>query len=255
MLSMSSCDTVKVNEDEIAILVKRPYVFGQDGTEVLMPGRHYVALSSNDIIMKKTPQRFVERFSNLTTKDKSDVDFDFTFVIRIIPEKANYLYGTWGLDWYVNNIEKEFRRSIRDKGMSYDMIPLTSEPKIAKEIERHVVSECNSIIKNLNMPVVIESASMGKADPPEQVLVERSATAAAKQRENTLIQNGKNLDIEKENEGKRAAKDQEYMKKMNLSTTQFVQLENLRVQEVAYKKASTVIVDGSSNTNGTYSVK
>lgn len=255
MLTMTSCTYESIDENQVGILVQRPYLFGSDGTQVLHPGRHVIAESSSLYLMDATPHRFVEKFTNLTTKDKSDVDFDFTFVMKIDPDKADVLYRGWGFEWYERNLEKEFRRSIRNKGMSYDMSLITSDPKIAKEIEDHVIEECRDIIKELKMPIGLVSVSMGKAEPPKEVLDERSATAAAKQRENTLIQIGKNLDQEKENEGKRAVKDQEYMKKMNLSTTQFVQLEQLRVQEVAYKKAQTVIVDGSSQSNPTYNIK
>ena len=45
ILSTTSC-TRNVEEHEVAVCVKRPYLAGSDGTEVLMPGRHWVAWSS-----------------------------------------------------------------------------------------------------------------------------------------------------------------------------------------------------------------
>ena len=254
MLSMSSC-TRTVDENTVGVCIKRPYMIGSSGTEVLKPGRYVVAWSSSIEPLFSTPMKYKETFTNLTTKDKSDVDFDFYFNLQIVQDQANVLYSDFTLEWYKTNLQPEFRRIIRDKGMAYDMIPITSDPKVAQEIENYVLAECRKFIEKSKVPVVLNSVSMGKADPPKEVTVERSATAAAKQRANTLIQDGKNLDTERNNEGRRALKDQEYMKKMKLSTAQFVQLEQLRVQEVAYEKASTVIVDGSSGMKPTYPIK
>ena len=261
ILSTTSC-TRNVEEHEVAVCVKRPYLAGSDGTEVLMPGRHWVAWSSELFFMDNIPQKFQEPFTNLTTKDKSDVDFDFYFNLSINPNKADGLFGNFGLEWYKTNLQPEFRRIIRDKGMAFDMIPITSDPKVSQDIEIYVLKECRKIIKRDSIPVILNSVSMGKATPPKEVLIERSATAAAKQRENTLVQENKNLIQEEDNEKRRGMKDKAYMKELNLNTKQLVELERLKVdmarinaQKIAYKKAKTVIVDGSSGMNPTYPVQ
>jgi regulator of protease activity HflC (stomatin/prohibitin superfamily) len=236
----------KVDENQVGVLIKRPYVFGSDGRAILPSGRHYIAASSNLIVMDKTPMRYKESFQDMTTKDKSDVDFDIYFKLQIVAPKADILYSDFGLKWYSRNLQSEFRRVVRVVCMKYDMELLTSDSKISQEIEAIVEKECKQIITDLGIPVILVNVNMGSANPPKQVKLERNKTAAAKQREKTLVQQGKNEDQRKSNEEKRASADKAYQSEMGLTTAQYIQLKQLEVQEKAYSKASTVIINGQA---------
>jgi hypothetical protein len=131
------------------------------------------------------------------------------------------------------------------------MKSLTNDSKVSDEICEYVKLEGNKIIKKLGIPVVLQSVNMGKVNPPKPVMDEREKTASAKQRELTIVQETKNQ-IERQNsERERARADKAYQDALGLSTAEYIQLQELKVKEKAYEKATevTIIEGGSPNVN------
>jgi regulator of protease activity HflC (stomatin/prohibitin superfamily) len=240
-----------VPEGTKALCVKRPYIFGSDGVEVLAPGRHTIASSSTLVTIDTRPLKITEKFDDLTPKDDTPVDFDIYFTIQKDESKLDTLFSKFGLDFYINNLQQEFRELTRNKCKNYDMKTLTNDEKSSKEICDYVLVEGNKIIKKLGIPVKLIAVNMGGVNPPDAVKEERSKTAAAKQRELTIVQETKNQ-IERQNsERERARADKAYQDALGLSTAEYIQLQELKVKEKAYEKATevTIIEGGSPNVN------
>jgi hypothetical protein len=86
---------------------------------------------------------------------------------------------------------------------------------------------------------------MGSVNPPQQVITERGNTASAKQKEQTIIQETKNQKERQNSERERAKADRAYQDALGLSTSEYIQLQSLRVKEIGYSKASTItIIEG-----------
>ena len=247
MLSMTmfSCSMDDVQEGTKGVLVKRPYIFGSDGVDVLEPGRHTIAASSTLIPVDIKPDRKSEKFDDLNTKDNVPVDFDIYFTFQVIPSEVHNLYSNFGLDYYGKSLEQELRNLTRDKCKQYDMTPLTNDARVSDEINNFVLSEGNKIIKKLKIPVVLIAVNMGSVNPPQQVIDERGNTAAAKQQENTIIQKTKNEIERKKQEVARADADRAYQQTLGLTTNEYIQLKSLDIKRIGYEKASSItIVDG-----------
>ncbi len=244
-MTMTSCSTIDVQEGTKGVLVKRPYIFGSDGVETLEPGRHVIAWSSTVVPVDVKPDRKTEKFDDLNTKDNVPVDFDISFTLQNNPSEVGKLYSNFGLDYYVKTLEQELRNITRDKCKTYDMTPLTNDAKISLEINNYVKEEGNKIIKSLGIPVTLIAANMGLVNPPKAVIDERSNTAAAKQREQTINQETINQGKRLNSETARAKADRAYQDALGLSTNEYIQLQSLKVKEIGYNKASSVtIIEG-----------
>ena len=243
-----SCSMEDVKEGTAGLCIKRPYFIGSSGTEILQAGRHTIAASSTLILVDIKPDRKTEKFDDLNTKDNVPVDFSIYFTLQSISSEVDTLYSKFGLDYYEKLLEQELRNITRDKCKQYDMSPLTNDAKVSEEINIYVLTEGNKIIKNLKIPVKLIAVNMGSVNPPQQVITERGNTAASKQRENTIIQENVNQQKRKESEESRALADKAYQKALGLTTSEYIQLQSLRVKEIGYSKATTVsIIEGGGN--------
>ncbi len=250
MFGMSSCSMEDVKEGTKGVLIKRPYILGSDGVDILEPGRHTIASSSSLVLVDIKPDRKKEVFDDLNTKDNVPVDFDIYFTFQINASEVHKLYSNYGLDYYAKSLEQELRNLTRDKCKQYDMNPLTNDAKVSDEINTYVLAEGNKIIKKLGIPVTLIAVNMGSVNPPPAVITERSNTAAAKQREQTIVQETKNQ-IERQNsESARAKADRAYQNTLGLTTAEYIKLQELKVKEIGYTKASEVtIIEGGAGIN------
>lgn len=244
-LLLVSCSMEDVKEGTKGVLIKRPYFIGSDGVDILEPGRHTIAGSSSLVLVDVKPDKKKEIFNDLNTKDNVPVDFDISFTFQLIPSEVHKLYSNFGLDYYEKSLEQELRNLTRDKCKQYDMNPLTNSVVVSNEINSFVMSEGNKIIGKLGIPVKLIAVNMGSVNPPQQVITERGNTASAKQKEQTIIQETKNQKERQNSERERAKADRAYQDALGLSTSQFIQLQSLRIKEIAYLKTSTItIIEG-----------
>ena len=260
-LSFTSCSQVGVDEGTRTLCVKRPYIFGSDGVDILTPGRHVMAWTSDDIAVNIRPKKYKESFDNLNTKDNNPVDFDIYFNLQVIATKVDTLYSKFGVGtdasglqvWYVNNLQNKLRNIVRDKCKEYEMNPLTNNTVVSKEVIDYVKLEGNKYIKSIGIPVTLIDVSMGKVNPPKPVLEERERTAKAKQAEKTIFQTNKNRDLKNkqliqdqiaraDRENKRALADKAYKNTMNLTTSQYITILKLENEKILYSNGGAKVV-------------
>jgi len=90
--------------------------------------------------------------------------------------------------------------------------------------------------------------TVGKANPPDAIKNQRIETAAQEQRSNTERQRKLAEDQRLQAETSRAAADNAYREAMHLSPEQFIQLEQIKMQEAVCgregKGACTFIQNG-----------
>lgn len=240
IMSITSCSSDLVDQGSRGLVIKRPYIFGTDGVEVANEGRVYYAWSSNLVPINVRPDRVKEDFDDLTSSDRTSVYFDIYFTMQPLADQVDVLYTNFGLDWYAKNVEQEFRNMVRDKAKTYDMNQLCNDPKTSSEICAYLQSEGEKMLKKLGIPVKLLAVNMSAVNPPQAVIVERNATAAARQREQTINQNTKNEVQRQQTEKERAIADKMYQTQMNLSTEQYMELQRLQTDRVAYNKCTNV---------------
>ena len=240
MALITSCGFPNVEQGKRGVLVKRPWVFGSSGVETLGEGRWLIAYTSDVLAIDVRPDRKKEEFTDLTSSDRTSVKFDIYFTIQPIADSVHILYTNFGFDYYEKNLEQEFRNLVRDKAKSYDMNSLCNDSKTSIEICSYIQEEGSKMIRKLGVPVKLIAVNMSAVNPPNEVISERNATAAARQREQTIVQNTKNEQQRQQTEKERAIADKMYQNEMSMPLNQYLEYLKIKNEGVAYAKASNI---------------
>lgn len=242
-MNFTSCTTVDPNPGEVAVLVDKPYFFGDGGVrqEVWGTGRQYTWPSTSYILYKTAPATYEEHFENVVTKDNNPINFSAYIKIEVLGDSAWYLHSKFLEDWYKSNISPRFRTMVRDNASPYEMFQLTSQREILVKIEEKLKNDMIKYCAHIKIPVIVSEVNIGSVQPQPEVLKEIAETAAKVQNQKTQIAEGKSQDERKVAEEKRAIADMAYKNKMGLTNDQFIQLETLKMYNNAAGEGSTFI--------------
>src|SRR5579885_2786245 len=130
-LFISSCTVVSVDPGEEAVLVEKPWVFGEGGVakDVIGTGRQYVAISTDYKIFKIVPVTYTEEFKDMIPSDNTPVSFNAYIKLQIRQGNSPTIYSKFGEDWYNNSIKEAFRTMVRTKASQFRMFELASDRK------------------------------------------------------------------------------------------------------------------------------
>jgi regulator of protease activity HflC (stomatin/prohibitin superfamily) len=251
-ISFSSCSLVSVDGDEVAVFNKKPWLFGSGGVskEVLTEGSTWKVFTTDVIKFKDVPVKYTIEFGDLMTDDNTPIDSKAHIFLEVIGDQANVLYGNYGADWYDNNIQEKFSKSVRDKLSQYAMYDLTSNREVYDKIEPEIVSIMTTYISELSkeklFPVRVKNVIVDRAEPGNpEVANQVNQTAAQIQAKQTFI---KQQDTEKEREKSeklRAIADKAYQKEMGFTTREYLADKQLSIMEKNGSKFN-VIVGGNA---------
>jgi regulator of protease activity HflC (stomatin/prohibitin superfamily) len=222
---------VGVDAGHEAVLVQKPWFFGHGGVvdEPLLPGRAYIAPSTQAIDVNMQPQRFDFDADDMMSSDGVPLDFHAVMTVRVT--ESVRLIEQFGERWYQNNLEQPFasaiRQAVRKHGMNEVAISATAIEAIDDEIREALLAEV--VAKNL--PVEMLSVTVGRANPPDAVKNQRVETAQNQQRAITEEQRRIAEDARLAAETSRAAADNAYRQAMQLSPDQFLALETIKMQQ------------------------
>src|ERR1700692_4437044 len=162
------------------------------------------------------------------TQDGVPITVHAIMVIKVTD--AVNLIKNFGPEWYKNNLEEPFktmgRQAVRKRGMNEPAISTTALDAIDAEIRDELVA----FIKDKNLPVMLVTMTVGKANPPDAVKNQRIETATQEQRIQTEKQKKLAEDQRQQAEQSRANADNAYREAMHLSPEQFIQLEQIKMQ-------------------------
>lgn len=244
LISFTSCTSVTPNPGEVAVLVDKPWIFGEGGvrSEVWGTGRQYTWPSTSYVIYETAPSTYEEHFENVVTKDNNPINFSSYIKIAVLGDSAWYLHSKFLKEWYKNNISPKFRTMVRDNASPYEMFQLTSQREILVKIEQKLKDDMIAYCKTIKIPVSVLEVNVGSVQPQPEVLKEIAETAAKVQNQKTQIAEGKAQDERKVAEEKRAIADMAYKNKMGLSNDQFIQLEYTKILDKAAGGGSTFVI-------------
>ena len=254
----TGCNSVTVDGDEEAVLVKQPWIFGSGGVDEtpVEPGQTWTALTTHEVIFKTTPVTYKETFDDLITDDNTPVDLDLYVELQVVKGKTPELYKAFGVDWYQNNIAPTIRQLVRDKASQYKMFDLAGNREVLTNVEKYVFDNLAEHMKKKGISVMLNRAIMGKVTPPAQVLEETERTAAQNQSVLTQAARAKAEDARKDAEVKKAIADNAYKNQMNMTIDQYMELRGLEIEkekvELLKKNPNATIIFGGLPT--TYSV-
>lgn len=242
------CSSVSPDAGTEAVLIRKPWFFGDGGVDdtPIKPGLQYVAISTDHVIVTTQPVAFQQAFDNMNSKDGVPLDFNaqmtlmVTDSVRLVKEfganetrcsdeqRGHPDCGRVSLrDIYDKNLAKEFesvtRRAVRN--FAEVDIATTAIDRIDDEVEKAMQAH----IKRINIPLQLREITVGKANPPAEILQQRVETAAQRQRKNTEDERNLAEIARKTAEESRAAADRAYNDKMGISETQNVELRKTQL--------------------------
>ncbi|MBI2057524.1 MAG: SPFH domain-containing protein, partial [Candidatus Yanofskybacteria bacterium] len=225
----SGCGWATPDAGHEAVLVKKPIIFGHGGVdpEPVKTGRQLIAVTTDSIVVNMQPQQFEVHFDDLMSSDGVPLDFDAVIRLKVVDSVS--LIKNFGPAWYENNIKKEFanrvRQAVRKHGMNETAISTVAIDDIDREVSDAMVKN----IETAKLPVELVQITVGKANPPDSIKTQRINTAAEQQRQLTEQQRKLAEDQRMAAENSRAKADNAYRESMQLSPSQFLQLEQIKM--------------------------
>ena len=249
------CRSVAPDAGQQAVLVRKPIVFGHGGVDdtPIQTGRSYVAFTTDAVYVNMQPGRVDTEFTDLMTSDGVPIDFHAVVSYQVIDSVK--LVRDFGADinergipgFWIRNLEQPFRTAVRDSVKQYGMNEMAINATAGEAVDAGVTKHLLAILKETGVPVRILDVSLGRANPPDSILHQRTETAAQEQRINTEKQRKLAEDQRKMAEESRAAADQAYNQKMGLNTEQYVSLRAIEMQrEVCAKGTCTFLFGGNA---------
>jgi regulator of protease activity HflC (stomatin/prohibitin superfamily) len=256
---LGGCTTVTTEAGYESVLIKKPIMFGTGGVvkEAYTTGREYAAPTTDYVSISVQPQTTKESFDDLITRDNNPVDFDVTVTYQIQAGKTPYLYETFGLKWYENNIKPQFRNFSRDFAKGYTMFDLTSNPATANAMEKELIKNLSDLVAKQKLPVLILNVAVGKISPPADVINETAKTAAQVQRVKTETEREKAEIARAGAERRKAEADRAYIQAFGMTNAEYLrmrelELEKERISLLRDNKNATIIFGSPTPT---YSVR
>lgn len=246
-LLLSGCGDV-VDPGHVGVYVKNPYTFGEQGVDkdYYPDGRYYSWPSSYLVQYKIQPIQQEEIFNDISTKNKTPVDFKAVIRYKVIAEKAPILHQNFGVNFYEDNIQKDFQNMLRDFAREHDITELTTDKTVTGKGEEEILANIKELVKEKELPIEIMAVTIGAIIPPEEVLAETSRTEAQNQRASTENSRAAAEIARKDAETKKAQADKAYMEEMKMTPSEYLQSRQIEINreiiETIKKKENVNII-------------
>lgn len=249
-VATTGCAWTTPGPGEEAVITRYPLLFGSGGVSPtpVATGRKFFLLTTHATIVNIQPQRVDMEFEDLMTNDGVPLDFHAVVTLQVINSvqlvKEFSPNGTI-MTAFTKNLDQPFRTAVRDEVKKHGMNETAITVTAAEEIDTAATDHMARIIAEKQIPLRLLDLSLGRANPPDSVQGQRVETATQQQRSLTEQQRKLAEDQRKLAEESRAAADAAYNDKMNLTPTQYLQLESIKMwKEVCGGGKCTVLAGG-----------
>lgn len=260
-VALTSCYRVQPNAGEESVLIYQPVIFGHGGVDPtpVSTGAEWCVVSTDHREFNITPVTYQEDFTNMIPKDNTPVNFSVYPKLQIKEGKTPILYKKFKEKWYENNIQEPFRTMVRDKASKYTMFELASNRDISLKLQQELFDDLTALVKKLELPVDVNSVTVGAITPPDAVLTETKNTAAQNQSKLTQTARASAELARKQAETNKAIADQAYQKQMGMTIEEYLHLRQLEIEkekvELIKDKQNVSIIFGGNGLPVTYPVK
>ena len=229
----ASCSFSSVDADEEAVMIEKPWFFGHGGVDdtPITTGNKITAMTTEVVRFKIIPVQYNEKFADIMSSDNTPVDLTAHVLIKITKGQTPILLQNFGVDWYKNDIQKDFCNEVRNEISKYPMMELTCKRSIYDNASKHIESVLISKVKKDKIPITIIKVIIDKASPNNDVMEEYNKTAAQMQAKQTQIAAAQMQEYRKTSEIKRAEADDAYRLKMNLTPDQYIKLRAIEIEK------------------------
>lgn len=238
--------TVAVPVGQEAVLIMRPYFFGQTGCyeRAVKPGREFVWWTTYSVPVNVQPVQYKVHFDDLMSSDGVPLDFDA--IVRLQVTDSVKLICTFGQNWYGNNVGAEFANRVRQSVRKHGMNETAINTAAIEEIDNEISTAMEKYIADAKLPIKLIQVTVGKANPPDAIKTQRVETAAQQQRALTEGQRKLAEDARLAAEQARAKADNAYRDQIGFTPEQYLRYKNIQMMETVCrgKPNCTFLVGG-----------
>ena len=261
MLCMTSCHGVSPDADEEAVLIEKPWFFGQGGVieDPVESGLTWCWWSTHSETFKIIPVKHQVDMNDLFSDDNTPLDFHTIIITQIEKGKSPILLKNYGKDWFDTNIYNEYCKFVRNYISQNSPFDLMSNRQVLDDIDAKVLKQTQDLVARLSkekeFPVIIKQVTIGKAIPNEEQLNEMNKTAKAVQAKQTQEREAEVQIAREKAERQRAKADKAYREELGLNMAQFIELRKWDVIEKKQGANIDVVVGGNTNPAMIYNTK
>lgn len=249
----SSCYWVAPGAGEESVLIHKPWFFGHGGVdkEPVTTGNAWCWWSTSSKTFKITPVKYMEKLDDIISNENTPLDFHTMITLQIQKGKSPLLFENYGVDWYDNNIKETYNNLTRHYVSQYSPFDLTSNREVIAHIDSCVKADMIKYIAKLSekkdFPVTVINVITGRAIPNTEQLAEMNNTAAQIQARQTQERRYE-MEVARERaERQRAASDKAYLREMNLTAEQFINLKAWGIIASKQGENIDVLFDGGAS--------
>jgi hypothetical protein len=251
-LTLTACGYASPDAGEVSVLVRKPWFFGDGGVDPVpvTTGSKVIAGSTDEIRVPITPQAFEVNFDNLMPSNGIPLDFHTT--VRMQVTDAPELVSKWNGGatdengkpshaWFWSNVSPVYANLVRQEVKNYDMATLAFNGAAIDQIDQRVHAKLNDFIAKNKLPARLLSVTIGRATPPQEILDQRTETAAQQQREVTMAAQQKAEVARKSAEMARAEADNAYRVEMQWTPDQLIETKRIEMLKYACSRGTCII--------------
>lgn len=256
----ASCTTVSPDYGQEAVKIHKPWFFGQGGVDMepVETGLQYTWFSTDYVIVTMVPVKYDEPLDDVTSNDNTLLDFNTQIQIQVEDNKSPILVKNYGIHFYENVIQEQYRNTVRSYISKYGPFDLMSNREVLDSINIAVKNDMITYIDELSersgeLPIIVQNVLVGRAIPNAMQKEEMNRTAAATQAKRTEESRKEMLIAKEAAERQRAIADKAYQKELGLTTDQFIQLKAWEI--IAEKQGANIDVLFETGANKMWNVR
>ncbi len=263
MSQLTGCFTLsQADANEEIVLIAQPYFGSNEGifSEPVTNGSAWVAFSTKEVSYTISPKSYNISFQDVISSDNVPIDLSATAILQINKGQSPVLHEKFGTGWYKAKVESQFDMLTRNFVRDNKHKDLMNDRATIQRGQLQIAEELSAYLKEEGIPVTLQSVILGKANPPDPLLVQISETAAQTERKQTETQREQAEITRKAAEEAKAEADKAYKTKMDFSAEEYLALRQLeiekeKIQMVKDKENVTIVLSSGQGTLGTFKVK
>ena len=260
MALFASCTTVSPDYGQEGVKIHKPWFFGQGGVDMepVETGLQYTWFSTDYVIVTMVPVKYDEPLDDVTSNDNTLLDFNTQIQIQVEDNKSPILINNYGIHFYENVIQEQYRNTVRSYISKYGPFDLMSNREVLDSINIAVKNDMIAYIDELSersgeLPIIVQNVLVGRAIPNAMQKEEMNRTAAATQAKRTEESRKEMLIAKEAAERQRAIADKAYQRELGLTTDQFIQLKAWEI--IAEKQGANIDVLFETGANKMWNVR
>lgn len=226
---LAGCSKIDVAPGHEAVLMANPLIFGHGGVypDPVKPGTSLTAITTSAYDVGMVPFTVDEEFDDIMPKDNNPIDYHAALRLRVTDSVKLISKFQW--EWYKNNLQRPFQTMNRQIVRQYTMPELALEQTVVDSVEKTLEQQVTAFLKAQDIPVIVEGITLGRISPNKAIIAAYNDTGVQQQRSKTEHQRKLAEDARKEAETSRALADKAYQDTLGLNTTQFIQLQEIKM--------------------------